>query len=140
MIHFVRLLRMTWARGLFNAWLPPVDETVVAFRPLPWELDGRGDLTQTACRQVLGLACRNWFATSGLAASQPASLPSAAADKICFDGPLTVLQRVEVITRYVVVPGEGGHFQHQFRSTEGRVIAVAASRIVFDPQAELAAA
>lgn len=138
-IHFLRLITVTWAQGALSAWLPPVDETVVAFRPLPWELDGRGGLTPAACKRMLDLSCRNWFANSGLVANRPARWPSAAeADEIRFDGPIAALQRVEVATRFVVEHGEGGHFQHQFRLPEGRVVAVAASRMAFDPQAEWA--
>lgn len=135
-IHFFRLMKVTWAKGALSAWLPPVDETVVAFRPLPWELDGRGGLTAAACRRMLDLACRNWIANSGLVAARPARWPNAAgADEIRFDGPIAALQKVEMVTRFVVEAGEGGHFQHQLRSREGRVIAVAASRMAFDPQA-----
>jgi hypothetical protein len=139
-IHFFRLLNVTWAKGALGAWLPPVDETVVAFRPLPWELDGRGGLTTAACRRMLDLACRNWVANSGLVAVRPARWPSAAdADEFRFDGPIAALQKVEMVTRFVVEGGEGGHFQHQLRSTEGRIIAVAASRPAFVPQGEWAA-
>src|SRR5690606_41469729 len=91
-IHFLRRMRVTWAMGALSAWLPPVDETVVAFRPLPWELDGRGGLSPVACRRMLDLSCRNWFANSGLVANRPARWPSAAeADEIRFDGPIAAL-------------------------------------------------
>ena len=140
-IHFLRRMRVIWAMGALSAWLPPVDETVVAFRPLPWELDGRGGLSPAACRRLLALACRNWIAHSGCTMGALARWPSAAdTDEIRFDGPVSALQRVVVATRFVIEAGEGGHFQHQFRSREGRVLAVAASRPGFEAQGDLATA
>lgn len=69
MITGLKRLKQRTFGGMFRGWLPPADETVSTFHPLPWDLDGDGGLAPQFWRKLAGLAGGGWLANAGCGGS-----------------------------------------------------------------------
>lgn len=126
MIFAMRRLRCAIG-AMLAGWAPPQDVTLLALRPMPWELDRSGLPGPRLRRHLMALAANGWRRECG----RPDLPPTGAPELRGFSAktPFRPFGRLLVATQFCALGDGALVLSHLVTTTRGQVVASFTSRM-----------